>query len=179
MRLQPGDPARHFEVQDIFDKRIRLSDYEGRKLMLSFYRYASCPLCNLRIHQLIGRYAEFQSRGLDMLAFFQSPRASIQKYVGRRDAPFAIVADPDRTVYRQYGVESSWMGFFMAGITKLPHLLKATAKGFLPGKMEGDTALVPADFLIGPDLHIETAFYGADIGDHLPMEAIDAWLQSG
>ena len=178
MRLQPGQPARHFEVQDIYDKRICLSDYEGRKLMLSFYRYASCPLCNLRVHQLIERYAEFQSNGLELLAFFQSPKASILKYVGRRDAPFPIVADPDRTVYRQYSVESSWVGFLMAGITKLPHLRKAMSKGYLPGKIEGQTALVPADFLIGPDLKIAVAFYGHDIGDHMPTERIDAWLQT-
>ncbi len=178
MRLQPGEPAKPFEVMDIFSHRIRLQDYEGQKVMLSFYRYASCPLCNLRVHQLTQRYHDFKTKGLKLLAFFQSPQASIAKYVGRQDAPFPIVADPERTIYRQYGVESSWAGFFIAGVTKLPHLIKASLKGFLPGKMEGKTALVPADFLIGPDLKIEVAYYGHDIGDHLSMEAIDAWLHT-
>jgi len=178
MRLQTGEPAKPFEVTDIFGSRISLQDFEGQRLMLSFYRYASCPLCNLRVHQLVTRFDEFKSKHLTLLAFFQSPQASIAKYVGRQEVPFPIVADPERMVYRQYGVESSWAGFFIAGVTKLPRLIKASLKGFFPGKMEGQTALVPADFLIGPDLKIEVAYYGNDIGDHLPMEAIEAWLHT-
>jgi peroxiredoxin len=178
MRLQPGEPAKPFEVTDILSNRISLQDYQGQKLMLSFYRYASCPLCNLRVHQLAMRQDEFKAKNLNLIAFFQSPQASIARYVGRQEAPFPIVADPARTIYRQYGVESSWFGFFIAGVTKLPHLIKASLKGFFPGKMEGKTALVPADFLIGPDLKIEVAYYGNDIGDHLPMEELDAWLHT-
>jgi peroxiredoxin len=178
MRLTSGQAAKPFEVVDIFGNRIRLRDYAGRKVMLSFYRYASCPLCNLRVHQLSERCADFNSKGLSLLAFFQSPETSIRQYVGRQNSPFPIVADPDRTIYRLYGVESSWIGFFAAGVTKLPHLIQATVKGFRPGKMEGQIALVPADFLIGPDQTIQTAYYGHDIGDHLPIKAIDSWLQT-
>jgi len=178
MRLQAGEPAKPFEVTDIIGNPIRLQDYAGQKLMLSFYRYASCPLCNLRVHQLAMRQDEFKNKEMNLLAFFQSPQASIARYVGRQDVPFPMVADPERKVYGQYGVESSWAGFFIAGVTKLPHLIRASLKGFFPGKMEGQTALVPADFLIGPDLKIEVAYYGNDIGDHLPMKAIDAWLHT-
>jgi hypothetical protein len=42
--------------------------------------------------------------------------------------------------------------------------------------MEGDKALIPADFLVGPDLIIEQAYYGNDIGDHLPLPEIDSFL---
>jgi thioredoxin-dependent peroxiredoxin len=36
--------------------------------------------------------------------------------------------------------------------------------------------MVPADFLIGPDLTVQVAYYGKDIGDHLPVERINGWL---
>jgi len=49
-------------------------------------------------------------------------------------------------------------------------------KRFLPGSMEGDWAMVPADFLIGPDLRIAEAFYGHHIGDHLPISRIERFL---
>jgi hypothetical protein len=38
--------------------------------------------------------------------------------------------------------------------------------------------MVPADFLIGPDLTVQVAYYGNDIGDHLPLEKINEWLDS-
>lgn len=112
-----------------------------------------------------------------MLAFFQSPKESILKYVGKQEVPFPIVPDPGRTIYRAYGVESSWVGFIKAMVFKLSDLTKAMQKGFKPGKMEGNKAIIPADFLIGPDQKIEKAYYGKDIGDHLPIEEIEAWLK--
>jgi len=36
--------------------------------------------------------------------------------------------------------------------------------------------MIPADFLIGPDLVIEKAYYGKDIGDHIPVADVEAWL---
>jgi len=55
MRLQAGQPAPDFLRPDIGGKTIRLGDYRGRYLLLSFYRYASCPFCNLRVHELLQR----------------------------------------------------------------------------------------------------------------------------
>ena len=179
MKLQAGQPARDFQVTDIHGNPVRLNDYAGKKLMLSFYRYASCPLCNLRVHDLIRHQPEFRARGLHMLAVFQSPAESIQRYVGKQLAPFPIVADPARSLYRLYGVEPSWAGFGKAMLFKLPMAFEAViGNGFLPGRMEGDKAMIPADFLIGPDLVVRDAFYGKDIGDHMPIRDVENFLKS-
>ena len=177
MRIQCGQTAPDFEVRDIVGNPFSLTDFEGKKLLLSFYRYASCPLCNLRVHELIERYPDLTAKGLHLLAFFQSSIESIRRYVGKQQAPFPIVADPTHIVYRRYGVETSWTGFFK-GSLRLNKVVSATSKGYFPGKMEGKKSLVPADFLIGPDLIVEKAYYGSDIGDHLPIEKINEWLDS-
>ena len=171
MRIQPGQAAPEFEVEDIFGNPISLSHFKEKKLLLSFYRYASCPLCNLRVHRLIEQYPNFKSKGLHLLAFFQSPHESIRKYVGRQEAPFPIIADPDHEAYRAYGVETSWPAFFK-GSLRLITVTSAAGKGFFPGKMEGKKSLVPADFLIGPDLLVKKAYYGSDIADHMPVQEI-------
>jgi len=44
--------------------------------------------------------------------------------------------------------------------------------------MEGIKSLVPADFLIGPDLTVQVAYYGNDMGGHLPIEKIFQWLDN-
>ena len=176
MKLHPAQPAKDFQVIDIHNAPIALSDYAGKKLMISFYRYASCPLCNLRVHELIERFPEFQARGLHMLAFFQSPSARIQQYVGKQKVPFPLIADPAQLIYRRYGVEASWVGFGKA-LFKLSRVFDAVVKNrFLPGTMEGDTAMIPADFLIGPDLIVRHAFYGKDISDHIPIPDIENFL---
>ena len=177
MRIQPGQPAKNFTTEDISGNAITLNDYAGQKVMLSFYRYAACPLCNLRVHDLIQHYASFINRNLSLVAVFQSPSASIRRYVGKQDIPFPVIADPERRLYRLYGVESSWPGFIW-GSLRLPTVASALMKGFLPGKMEGVKSMVSADFLIGPDSTIQVAYYGSDIGDHLPIEKINEWLNN-
>ena len=177
MRIQPGQPATNFSTEDIAGKAISLKNYTDRRVMLSFYRYAVCPLCNLRVHDLIKHYASFSERNLDLVAVFQSPRESIRRYVGKQAIPFSVIADPERALYRLCGVESSWAGF-IKGSLRLSMVTSALTKGFLPGKMEGIKSMVPADFLIGPDLTVQVAYYGSDIGDHLPIEKINEWLDN-
>ncbi|MFC1563982.1 peroxiredoxin family protein [candidate division KSB1 bacterium] len=178
MRLKNGNKAKDFEVSDIYDKSIKLADYKGKYLLLSFYRYASCPFCNLRIHRLIEIYEDLQSKGLEMAAFFQSPKESIMQYAGEQSAPFPIIPDPERNIYREYGIESSWSGMLKSMIFRLNDGFGAIRKGFLPGKMEGVKALIPADFLISPDQIIHKAYYGKDIGDHIPVDDIYKWLKN-
>ena len=179
MKLKNGHQAIDFQVKDIYGTPISLADFSGKKLMISFYRYASCPLCNLRVHELIQHFPAFNSNGLSMLAFFQSPAERIRKYVGKQDAPFPIIADPNHEIYQRYGVTPSWLGFGKAIAFKLPMAFQAVfEKGFLPGRMDGDKAMIPADFLITPEQTIHRAFYGSDIGDHLPIKEIQSFLES-
>ncbi|MNY68092.1 hypothetical protein D3C86_2058000 [compost metagenome] len=42
--------------------------------------------------------------------------------------------------------------------------------------MEGPANRIPADFLIREDGVIDVAYYGADVGDHVPLEQLERWL---
>ena len=93
----------------------------------------------------------------------------------RADLP--IVPDPERALYRQYGVESSLAGFAKGGL-RIRELIAALSRGLLKFKFEGDIFIIPADFLIESDGTIATAYYGTDIGDHLAIDEIDRWLDA-
>jgi thioredoxin-dependent peroxiredoxin len=175
MRLKAGDKAPSFTTSDLDGRSIQLADFRGQKLLLAFFRYASCPLCNLRISELIRHQPEFQTYGLQILAIFQSPLERLRQYAGLQRPPFPVTADPDGGLYRLYGVESSWLGF-LRGSLRVGALATAASRGFLPGPMDGPKARIPADFLIDPDLVIQIAYYGTDIGDHLPLPNIRQWL---
>lgn len=178
-RLKRGDVAPHFCVRDVRDRRIDLSDYVGRWLLFSLYRYASCPLCNLRVHTLSQRYEAWRERGLDAIGVFQSPAEKMLQYVGKRQAPFPLIPDPDQRLYALYGAQSSWRGFLKGWATRLPEIGQSVLnQGFLPGSVEGGLHRIPADFLIDPQGRIVEAYYGRDIGDHFPIERIEQWLDT-
>jgi len=83
-----------------------------------------------------------------------------------------VIPDPEHQLYRQYGVQTSVRGLLSAFAFRMGEALRAMCLGFLPGPMDGHLTQLPADFLIGPDGMIRIAYYGRDIGDHLPFELL-------
>jgi len=177
-QLQQGDRLDAFEWEAINGETVKFDDYPGRYLLLSFYRYASCPLCNMRVHELSRRYQEFNDSGLDMIGVFQSPKDKLLQYITRQTPAFPIIADPGCNLYKAFGLESSWWGLTKAWITRFPRVMEAFgSKQFFPGTIEGDIHRLPADILVGPDGVVLEAYYGKDIGDHIPIETLNRRLR--
>jgi thioredoxin-dependent peroxiredoxin len=178
MRIKPQETAKPFQVEDIHGQPIALQDYAGKKLLLGFFRHAACPLCNLRVHQLIQSYPTLQANGINIVAFFESSKDQILQYVGTQNAPFPIIADPTLEIYKLYGVESSVLGM-LRGMFRISDFSAAASKKLMFFNPHNDIALLPADFLINPDSTIHTAYYGRDIGDHLDLSAVYAFAGLG
>ena len=176
-RLQVGDRAPTFIVPGLDGRDVAIEDFRGRKLLLAFFRYGACPLCNLRMTFLIDAYPRWQANGLDVVAVFESPAERLLETVASQAIPFPVIPAPERPLYRLYDVVPSWWGY-VVGAFRFRAFRDAFQRGFRPGKGEGAITQLPAEFLIGPDQTIERAYYGKDIGDHLPLEEIDAWLAS-
>jgi peroxiredoxin Q/BCP len=173
MRLRDGEKAINFTVTDLAGKTISLEDFKDKKILLSFYRYASCPLCNLRISQLIQQYDEMKKKGLVIISFFQSPKESMLKYVGKQNVPFPLIPDPEREIFRLYRIEKSWFKYVLGGISG--KMFKALRKGYKIKDQEGQQNLVPADFLI-ENMIIKKAYYGKTIADHIAFKDIIRFL---
>src|SRR5690606_34418108 len=167
MRLNPGQRLPRFETQDFLGQTVSSDAFVGKRLLLSFYRYASCPLCNLRMRELILAHPQLQAQGIELIAIFQSTAESIGEYVGGQDAPFPIVPDPTQQLYRQFGVEARWTGLLGFGV--IGQAFKAMLSGLLPGRIDGPLHRLPADFWIDETGVIQIAHYGKTIDDHLPL----------
>ncbi|MHB8348710.1 MAG: peroxiredoxin family protein [Acidiferrobacterales bacterium] len=179
-RLCRGESAPAFRVPDLQGHTVDMRNFRGRWLLLSFCRYASCPLCNLRMHELSGLHAGWQTHGLDMLAVLQSPADKLRQYVDRQHLPFLLIPDPEQTLYQRYGVGHCWIGFLVVWGKRLPEISRAVLRErYFPGSVEGGIHRIPADFLINQGGRIAEAHYGCDIGDHLPVARIEHQLANG
>jgi thioredoxin-dependent peroxiredoxin len=179
MHIQSGTRAPAFQAVDLFDNPIDPATYQGRPLLLSFFRNAACALCNLRVHQLIGRYADLHDAGLEIMVIFEAPAASLRQYVGKQDAPFPIIADPEAHLYTLYGVESSEakVTATMAIAATQQVIGEAAAQGFHLTEEAGSNFLrMPADFFIGADGVVLDAHYAAYVWDHMPFARIEELL---
>lgn len=168
--IERGAIAPTFEATTHDGKHVTLDSFRGAKLWLSFYRFASCPLCNFRIHELIAHHKAFADAGIRMVGVMQSSGENIAKYAAKQNPPFPIIADPERSLYRLYGVTPSILGMFHPRVFSTA--MKAMFAGIFPGVPDFPLATVPADFLIDPEGLVWSAYYGKAISDHIPFETV-------
>ena len=174
MRLEPGDPAPAFPASDYLGRMLPPPGRNGR--LIAFFRYADCPICNLRIRDLRKRHNALSRAGLETLAVFQSPAAHLAESLGGEEWPFPLIADEPLEHYRAWGVETSWAGLLSPW--SIATAFKAMAAGHLPSRIDGPVHRMPADFVVDDKGVIALAHYGHDAGDHLPLEHVWRWIMS-
>jgi len=171
MRLTVGSIAPTFTATALGGRRVDLAALRGRTVLLKFYRFATCPVCNWHMQAFIHEYRTLEALGLTTIVLFHSPGEKIAKSQ-RAPAPFDIVADPGRVIFESYGVEKSWAGMFSPSVMwAYAHALHA---GFEPGLLTSDGGITgnPADFIIDADGRIAFAHYGSHYADALGVEQI-------
>lgn len=130
---------------------------------LQFRRFAGCPICNLHVRSVARRHDEIAAAGVVEVAVFHSAAEELRRY--QADLPFAVIADPERTLYREFGVESSIRSVLHPKAWRAgARGMRWTTPGGALGLREAHLGL-PADFLIGPDGTVLARKYGAHADD--------------
>lgn len=175
--LNIGDVAPDFTMKDMNKNDIHLYDFKGKKILLCFFRYATCPFCTVRFVRLSQEVERYAKQGIQIVGVFESSEKYIQKYLGRRGLSFPIIPDPAGELYLQYGVKKSLPGL-MFGMFRMPTLLRTLFdREYRMAKPDGSISRIPADFLINADKSIADTYYGSDIGDHIPFKRIDRFAE--
>ena len=170
--INPGDAAPHFEAAVLDGSRVRVPSMQSWTL-ISFLRYASCPMCNLRVRELALGSAELEGQGVTWLAVFHSPRRRLERFV-HGEALRHVIADPSRVLYERYGVRRSWWGMLLTFLVPFFYwrFVKASVLGYWGGAIDVAFHSMPADFLVSPEGVVRLAHYGRHMGDHADVAAL-------
>lgn len=169
-RLEIGANAPDISLPAIDGSTFKMSDYIGKRVILTFFRFSTCPLCNIRIHRIIKRWNEFPENTV-MVGVFDAKIGDLKKRMKKHNAPFTIVADETFEHFERNSVRRSF-GRFMIGALRSPlTLMQATFKGYVPMTMSvKKLSIIPVDVLIGEDGKVVEAHYCKDTADHLPID---------
>ncbi len=166
-RIPVGARVPQRELVTIRDQRIRIPD-PGRVLHLQFRRFAGCPVCKLHLRAIAQRHDELVKAGIREVAVFHSSAEALRRH--DHALPFAVIADPQKRLYREFGVEASLRSVLD------PRAWAAIARGlatFGAGREAGESALgLPADFLIGSAGEVLACKYGMHADDHWSVDEI-------
>lgn len=176
MKLKEGQIAIDFTTTDIHGKEVKLSDYKGKKIILTFMRNVSCPFCNVRVHRLMGTSVALEHSGVQMVLLFESSAEKLKSSVLHKGIlPWPIIGDPEKKMYKTYRIENSALKMMrtmftkdMMGTMKLGKTIETTKE---KDKDSSDT-LIPADFFINENFVIERAHYGKHLGDHIELDEL-------
>lgn len=173
-KLNIGDKAPDFETIDANGDTIKLSNYKGQKVLIAFFRYAGCPVCNFRVHDLIENYESIHSKGYRIIAVYESDNTVLKDYLIETPAPFRVIGDRKLALYKKYAVEKSLGKMLGSVFKKQPkEAMKKGNKLFKRKiKRDGNLTRLPADFIVDENGIIKVVYYGTNIGDHLPITEI-------
>ena len=107
MKLKSGMVAPDIEYHDYLDIPFKLSELRGQKVLLSFYRYAGCPFCQLRYAELADKFGNEEK--IRLVAVFQSPSDSIREHAAGIESPVTVIGDAAERFYNisARGIECS------------------------------------------------------------------------
>ena len=174
-RIKVNDKAPTFTAIDVNGTKIDLEKYKGKKVFLAFFRYASCPVCNFRMHDILENYDQIKASGYEIIAVYESTNETLNEFLKDENVPFPIIGDSELVLYKKYRVEKSFWRTIGSVFDKKVTSNKSKGKELFKGKKikkDGNLTRIPADFLIDENGIITTAYYGTDIGDHLPLDQI-------
>jgi thioredoxin-dependent peroxiredoxin len=176
-RLEAGQVAPEFTASQLDGSPVRLKDFAGKTVWLAFFRWAHCPLCNFRIHELLSQWSsKFADPSLVMLGVFQSPATKLEGLVERHKPPFIPIPDPEMTLFEQYHLGTSMKGMLGKDVRRA--LAGARKEGIpLLTNWDGPPFRTPADFLIDPTGVIRVAYYGENMADHIPFDQVSNYLE--
>ncbi len=164
-QLKPGDIVSPRTLTTIDGSTVDIPTPD-QLVHLQFRRFAGCPVCHLHLQQVVKRHPEITEHGITEIVVFHSDAELLRSY--EADLPFATIADPDRDLYREFGVERS-----------LSAILKPGSWGAMAGGLRrGSTlrgALNPSEDHLGKPADILIDSAGRVIASHYGKHADDQW----
>lgn len=166
--LAVGDNVEHGIIETIQSSHVEIPN-PAQLTHLQFRRFSGCPMCNLHLHSFVKRNVELVASGIQEVVVFHSSREAMLEHYA--ESPFALIADPGKSLYAAFGVEASILSVLHPR-SWLPAMQGLYRNGVsLPERGQSPLGL-PADFLIGKDGRILVCKYGRHAYDQWTVDEV-------
>ena len=128
--IEPGKKAPAFALKDQKGDTHRLSDYEGRPVILYFYPKDDTPGCTQETCEFQAQLPTLKPSKAVVLGVSILDEKSKAKFAGKHGITFPLLADADHAVAEKYGVwqERSLYGRKYMGIARTTYLIGPDGK---------------------------------------------------
>ena len=123
--LEPGARAPEFTLLDQEGRRVSLSDFLGKKVVLYFYPKDNTPGCTRQACAFAAAYEGFKTRDVVVIGISRDSVASHLKFAQKHGLPFILLSDPELQAIQAYGVwqEKKLYGKVSMGVVRTTFLI--------------------------------------------------------
>ena len=128
--LAKGDKAPDFSLPDQNGDEVKLSDLRGETVVLYFYPRADTPGCTTEACGVRDRHADYAQASARVIGVSPDEVKAIDKFAGKYDLDFTLLADADHSVAEAYGtwVEKSMYGKKYMGVQRATFIVGSDGK---------------------------------------------------
>jgi peroxiredoxin Q/BCP len=121
-----GEPAPDFELPSDSGKKVRLSDYRGKRVILYFYPMDDTTGCTTQACGFRDHYPQIEQQNAVVLGVSPDDAESHRKFKTKYNLPFVLLVDADHRVAEAYGVWNS--GAQKSGMIRSHFVIDAQGK---------------------------------------------------
>jgi peroxiredoxin Q/BCP len=142
--LKKGDKAPIFTLPDGNKKKVSLSDYKSKYVIIYFYPKDNTPGCTVEAREFTKSIDDFSQLDSEIIGISADSPESHMKFTNKHDLKLTLLSDEDHRVMEDYG---AW------GIKKMY------------GKEYW--GIIRSTFLVDPDGKIAEAWYNVKVKGHV------------
>jgi len=102
-RLEPGDPAPEFTLDDQDGSTLSLSDLRGRRTVVFFYPAAMTPGCTREACDFRDSVDSLRAAGIEVIGISRDDEAKLRRFREQEQLTYPLLSDPDHAVHEAYG----------------------------------------------------------------------------
>ena len=123
--LETGTKAPDFSLPDQNGNTVRLSDFQGKKVVLYFYSKDNTPGCTRQACAFAASYEQFKTQNVIVIGISKDSVASHLKFAQKHDLPFILLSDPELQAIQAYGVwqEKKLYGKVSMGVVRTTYII--------------------------------------------------------
>jgi len=130
LKLKEGDKAPPFTAETQDGKKVSLSDFRGKNVVLYFYPRDDTPGCTKEACAFRDHFPQFKKKDAVILGASTDSEKSHAKFSTKFRLPFTLLADEDKAIVQAYGVwgPKQFMGMKFTGTHRVTFLIGPDGK---------------------------------------------------
>ena len=130
--ISEGESVPKFEANDANGKKVKSTDFKGKKHVIYFYPKDFTPGCTTEADEFAKDYKKFQKEGIEVIGVSPDDVDSHKKFCDKMGIQFPLLADVDKDISQKFGVwgKKNFMGREYMGVTRSTFLVDDKGKIF-------------------------------------------------